>query len=144
MPVFNCVDNLSVTVAARLLGDRPAVRFDLNIVFETACGEMERMPKTVSRLRYIFTDEVCGCVTAIAGGNRAVRRLEPAVEFFAHDMTVGASRRIVSEIGPTFGVGEGVDTNADSYADKNAKQDASNYARVHLCFRSTAVRPPFA
>src|ERR1043166_3940179 len=141
---FNRIDNFSMTVTTGLLGDLPAMRFDLNVVFIAAGGEEKGMPESVRCLRRVLADKVCRGVAAIAGGNRAVRRLEPTVEFFAHDMTVGASRRIVSKIGPTFGIGEGVDTNADSYADKNAKQDASNYARVHLCFRSTAVRPPFA
>ena len=38
---FNCADDFSMTVTARLLGDLPAVRLDLNIVLVAAGGEKE-------------------------------------------------------------------------------------------------------
>ena len=61
-----------------------------------------------------------------------MRRLEPAVELLAHDMTVSASRWIVSDIGPTFGIGKGVEADADGNADNGAKKDALNRVNRHL------------
>ena len=47
---LDSVDNFLMTVAASLLGDLPAVRFDLNVVLVAARGEKERMPEAVGRL----------------------------------------------------------------------------------------------
>ena len=46
------------------------------------------MPETVGCLYRVRADKVCRRVAAIAGGDRSMGRLEPAVELLAHDMTV--------------------------------------------------------
>src|SRR5215475_14659750 len=97
------------------------------------------MPEPVRCLRRIFAHKICRGVAAIAGGNRAVRRLEPAIELFAHDVAVGAGCRVVSEIGPTLGVGESINTDANGNTDNHSKQDAFDHARFHLCFRSPTM-----
>ena len=125
-------DNLPVAVATGLLGDLPAVRFDLNVVFVAAGGEEKGMPEAIGGLGRIFADEICRSVTAIAGRHRVVRRFEPAIELFTHDVAVGAGRGIVSEIGPTLGVGKGVEADADSDADNHPEQDSLDVARFHL------------
>src|SRR4029453_16524 len=94
------------------------------------------MPKAIRCLGGILADEVCRRVAVVAGRSRPVGRLEPAVELLAHHMAVGAGRRIVSEVGPTLGIGEGIDANPDGNAENDAKQDALNRARFHRCFRS--------
>src|SRR5215475_5037766 len=94
------------------------------------------MPEPVRCLRGILADEVCRGVAVIAGCHRAMRRLAPAVELFAHNVAVGAGRRIVSEVGPTLGISEGIDANPDGNADNNTKQDALNRAKFHRGFRS--------
>src|SRR5262249_60453624 len=95
------------------------------------------MPEPVRCLRCILADEVYRGVAVIAGRHRTVRRLEPGIELFAHNVAVGAGRRIVSEVGPTLGISEGIDANPDGNADNNAKQDALNPAKFHLGFQSS-------
>ena len=139
---FNSADNFLMTRPARLLGDLRAVRFDLNIVFVTARGEEKGMPEPVRCLRGVLADEVCRGVAAIAGRHCTVRRFEPAVELFVHDVAVGAGRRIVSEVGPTPGIREGIDANPDRNADHDANQDTLNYAKCSshcLCSWITLV-----
>src|SRR5262245_57004278 len=131
---FDGADNFLMTVPTGLLGDLPAVRFDLNIVLVATGGEEERMPEPVGCLRRIFADEVCRRVAAITGRNRAVRRLEPAIELLAHDMTVGAGRRIISKVRPAFGVSKGVEADADSNTKKDANQNARDETGFHLRF----------
>src|SRR4051812_18078805 len=97
------------------------------------------MPEAIGCLRGILADEVRRSVAAIAGRHRAVRRLAPAVELFAHDVAVGAGRRIVSEVGPTLGISEGIDANPHGNAENHPEQDALNHARFHLCFWSPTV-----
>ena len=94
------------------------------------------MPKTVRRLRRVLADEICRRVAAIAGGDRAMGRLEPAVELLAHDMAVGAGRRIIGEVGPTLGIGESINANANGNTDNYSNQNALNRAQLHLCFPS--------
>jgi hypothetical protein len=129
---FNSVDNFLMTGTAGLLGNLPAVRFDLNIVLVAARGEEKRMPEAVGRFRRILADEVCRGVAMVAGRNRAVRRLEPAVELLAHHMAVGAGRRVVSKIGPTLGIGESINTDANGNTNDHSKEDALNRVTLHL------------
>ena len=90
------------------------------------------MPESVGCLRRIFADEVCRGMAMVAGRHRAVRRLEPAVELFAHDVAVGASRRVIRQIGPTLGISKSIDADADSDADDHAEQDSLNGVMLHL------------
>ena len=90
------------------------------------------MPEAVGRFRRILADEVCRGVAMVAGRNCPVRRLEPAVELFAHHMAIGAGRRVIGQIGPTPGVGESVCANADSDANNYPEQDALDRANLHL------------
>src|SRR5215467_8710438 len=92
------------------------------------------MPETVGRLYRVLADEVCRRMTAVAGGNRAVRRLEPAVELLTHHMTVGAGFRVIREVGPTLGIGESINANPNGNADNYPKQDTLYCAGFHLCF----------
>jgi hypothetical protein len=132
-------DNLPVAVTTGLLGYLPAVRFDLNIVLVAARGEEKRMPEAVGRFRRILANEVCRGVATVAVGHRPVRRFEPAVELFAHNVAVGASRRVIREVGPTLGIGESIDTDANGNTDNNSKQDALNGVNLHLdCLRRIA------
>src|SRR5262245_17399077 len=97
------------------------------------------MPEPVRCLGCIFADEICRSVAAVAGGNRAMRRLEPAVELLLHDMAVSAGRRIIREVGPTLGIGEGIDADANGNTDNHSKQDALDHACLHLCFRFPTI-----
>src|SRR5262245_31968567 len=124
-----------MTCPARLLSNLPAVCFDVNIVLVATRGEEKRMPEAIGCLRGILADDVCRGVAVIAGRHRAVRRLAPAVKLFAHDVAVGAGRRIVSEVGPALGIREGIDANPNGNAKNDAKQDALNVAKFHRCFR---------
>src|SRR4030095_13031673 len=97
------------------------------------------MPEAIGCLRGILADEVCRSVAVVAGRHRAVRRLAPAVELFAHDVAVGAGRRIVRKVGPSLGIRESIDTNPHGNADHHPEQDALNRARLHLSFRSPTM-----
>jgi hypothetical protein len=133
------VDNFFMARAAGLFGNLPAERFDLNIVLVATRGEEKRMPKAVGRFRRILADEVCRRVAMVAGRDCAVGRLEPTVEFFAHDVAVRTGRRIVGEIRPALGISESIDADPDSNTDDNSEQDALEHARFHLVFSSPTI-----
>src|SRR5215831_18423105 len=97
------------------------------------------MPEPIRCLRRVFPDEICRGVAAIAGRDPTVRRLEPAVELLLHDMAVGAGRRIIDEVGPTLGIGESINADADGNTDNHSKQDALDHAWFHLLFRSPTI-----
>ena len=138
---FDGIDNFLMTVPAGLLGDLPAVRLDLNVVFVAAGGEEKGMPEAIGGLGRIFADEICRSVTAIAGRHRAVRRFEPAIELFTHDVAVGAGRGIIGKVGPTLGVGKGVQADADSNTKEDANQNAWNQIGFHLRFSDSKPKP---
>src|SRR5262245_12549998 len=93
------------------------------------------MPEAIGGLRGILAYEVGRGVAVIAGCHRTVRGLEPAVELFAHDVAVGAGRRIVSEVRPTLGISEGINANPHGNTEHHPEQDAWNCAKLHLRFR---------
>jgi hypothetical protein len=128
---FDRIDDFFMTVTARLLGDLAAVRLDLNVVLVAARGEEKRMPKAIRRLSRILADEVCRRVAAIAGGDGTMRRLQPTVEFLAHDMAVGTSHWIVGEVRPAFRISKGVNTDADRDTDNHTDQDGLDGSRTH-------------
>src|SRR5262245_32381067 len=97
------------------------------------------MPEAVRCLGCILADEVRRRVATIAGRNRAMGRFEPAVELLLHDMAVGAGRRVVGEVGPTLGIGESINTDANGNTDNDSKQDALDHSRFHLVFRSPTI-----
>src|SRR5215468_6273223 len=97
------------------------------------------MPEPIRCLGRVFPYQIRRGVAAVAGRNRAVRRLEPAVEFLLHDMAVGAGRRVVREVGPTLGIGESINADADGNTDNHSKQDALDHAWFHLLFRSPTI-----
>src|SRR5215813_5400350 len=97
------------------------------------------MPEPIRCLGCIFADEICRSVAAIARRDPAVRRLEPPVELLMHGVAVGAGRRIIDKVGPTLGIGESINTNANGNTDNHPKQDALDHARFHLCFRSPTM-----
>ena len=47
-------------------------------------------------------------------------------------MAVGAGRRIIGEVGPTLGIGEGIDADANGDTDNHSKQDALDGVNLHL------------
>ena len=97
------------------------------------------MPEAVGRFRRILADEVCRSVATVAGGHHAMRRFEPAIELLAHDVAVGASRRVISKVGPTLGIGESIDTDAKGNTDNHSNQNALNSVNLHLdCLRRIA------
>jgi hypothetical protein len=89
------------------------------------------MPEPIRCFGRILADEVCRGVAVVAGRHRAVGRLEPAVELFAPDVSVGAGRRVIRQIGPAPGICESVYADTDSDADNRAKQDALNRVTLH-------------
>src|SRR5262249_14529727 len=97
------------------------------------------MPESIRCLGRVFPYQICRGVAAVAGRNRAVGRLQPAVELLLHDVAVGAGRRVVSEVGPTLGIGGSINADADGNTDNHSKQDALDHERFHLCFRSPTM-----
>ena len=47
LPRFDGIDDFSMTVATGLLGDRPAVRFDLNIILVATGREEKGVPEAI-------------------------------------------------------------------------------------------------
>src|SRR5947208_2284825 len=70
-----------------------------------------------------------------------VRRFEPAIELFTHDVAVGAGRGIIGKVGPTLGVGKGVEADADSNTKEDANQNAWNQIGFHLRFSDSKPKP---
>ena len=88
-------DHRLVTAATGLLGDLAVPFADLYRFVKAAEGKIIRMPESVGGFGCVFSEEIVGRVTVVAGRGRVMTRFEPAVVLLIHDVAVGAGRRVV-------------------------------------------------
>jgi hypothetical protein len=139
---FDRFNDLLVTLAACFLRHLPAVRPHLDVVFKPASREVEGMPETIPCFGAVFSQKRCRRVAIVANRRGPVRRLQPTIILFLHDMTVGTGRSIVGEIGPALGVRECVRTHSGSNADSKPKDNPSVAGQFHCALCTVAnLRP---
>ena len=78
----------------------------------------------------------------IANGGGPVRRLQPTIILFLHDVAVCTGRGIVGEIGPTLGVGKCVRTHSGRNADREPEDNPSVAGQFHGSLRTVQPQPP--
>ena len=66
---FDCRYSFLMAFATGLLGDFAAGGGDPDVVFESASGEIERMPEAVSGFRCVLADEARGRVAVVASSD---------------------------------------------------------------------------
>src|SRR4029078_11001587 len=71
---------------------------DLNWVRIISHREVIRMPKSVSSLRSVFADNIVRSVAIVACSHVSMTALDPAIQLFLHDMTIGAGLGVVRQI----------------------------------------------
>ena len=131
------VSDLRMTMPARVLSHRAAAGLHGNRLMEIAGRESVGMPKTVVRLRPVFTHEVVRRMAIVAGGHRAVARLHPGIIMVLHDMAVRARFRVVREVRSATGVDERVTTNSCRQSKQHPRCDRcgpNSSARIHSRF----------
>lgn len=100
-----------------LFGDVEIAFGDLNRLVESARGEIKRMPEPVRCLGGVLAKQAWRRMAIIAGRDSTMRRLQPAVVLFIHDVAIGARGGVIREIGSSFGVNKGVNAYARGEAD---------------------------
>ena len=127
---FDSVDDFSVTVAAGLLGDLPAVRFDLNIVLVAAGGEERTNARSrwtpwshTSPMKFAGVWQLLQVATARCDDFSQPSNCSRITWQLAQ--AAGSS----CQIGPTLGIGKSVGANADSDADHDSEQNALESVR---------------
>jgi hypothetical protein len=136
---FDRFNDLLMTLPARFLRHCAAVRPHLDVVFKPARGEIEGMPEAVPCFGAVFSQKRGRCVAIVANGGGPVRRLQPTIILFLHDVTVCTGRSIVGEIGPTLGVGECVRTHTGRNTDRKP-DDNPSIAGQFLCSLCALVK----
>jgi hypothetical protein len=111
------VDQLPVAMEASFLNNPAVSFFDLNRIFEGACGKRNRMEETVVSLGQVLANHtVVGRVTIITHGDGMVTGLLPRVVTILHHVTVGAGNRIVTEVSVPFAVAKGEDARTGKHS----------------------------
>src|ERR1035441_7938136 len=67
-------------------------------------------------------------------------RLQPRFVLCLHDMTVGAGRGIIRQVGIPFGVDKGVGAKADYHSEKNRHRDNHCRGSLHRKFQSKTLQ----
>src|ERR1044072_3594043 len=125
VPALDGLRHVLVAGAARALRHLVVVFVDANRLVERARREVERMPEAVARFGVVLAHKVVRRVAVVAGGDGAVRGLDPAVELLAHDVAVGARLRGVRQVRVAARVDEGEAADADADAEGDANHHAS-------------------
>src|SRR5439155_9712838 len=102
-------------------------------------GESERVAKPVLGLDEPLREEAVRRVAGIAGRDRAMARLHPAIELLAHHVTVHAGLGIVDQVAVTARVDEGVASDPDGRAQQGAQDHAGETCAAH---RPATLAPP--
>ena len=121
-PVRNCnvFGNVRVTITARFFGHALVAPRNLNRLVETAERKIIRMPETVCSLCVVFSHEIVGRVTIVAGSNGMMTRFLPAVVLLVHNMAVSARSWIITQVRITFGINERIKANSQRQTNGNA------------------------
>lgn len=134
------VHRLRMAIDATFLRDTPVALFNLNRLVKILQRKRQRMKKTIVGLGDIFSHTIAGQVAVITNGNVMVAALLPRIEMPLHDVTVGAGRRIVTEIAMSLGIPECETADSNQHAADNddgtvdRKENAERaLAAAHLC-----------
>ncbi len=106
--------------AARFFGHLAVSLGYLDRLVERVGSEIIRMPKTVGGLCVVFADEIMRRVAIVAGRDRMMARLLPAVVLLIHYVAVGTRRWIIAQVGITLRVNERVHADAGGQTDGNS------------------------
>src|SRR5439155_20753422 len=94
-------------------------------------SEGERVAEPVLGLDEPLREEAVRRVAGVAGRDRAMARLHPAIELLAHHVTVHAGLRVVDQITVTTRVDEGVAADAHGRAEQGAEDYAGQACAAH-------------
>jgi hypothetical protein len=120
--------DFGVALHAGSVGDVVIPFGDLDPVREAARGESPGMEVAVDRLSRVFPDESGRSMAVVAYRRGAVRALHPSLILFLHDMTVGAGRWVISQVGSALCIAEGKDADADGQSGQDGGQQGDDGA----------------
>ena len=110
-----------MTLPAGLFSYRTTARRDVNVVFEPSGREVVRMPETVLRFGCIFADETGWCVTIVANSHSTMAGLQPTIKLVLHNVTIHTRFSVVSHVGISASVNEGVGAHTYRHSDRDAE-----------------------
>ncbi len=130
--------DLGVAFPACHLGDLLIPRGDTDRIRKAAGREIELVPEPVLRLRQVLRHEPGWRVAIVADGDRAMAGALPGREMIAHDVAVGARRRVIRHVRPDLGVQKRVAADADDESERYADENSLKSSQVH---RSESDQP---
>lgn len=112
-----------MAVPAILLDDPLVVLVHLDVVGKFARREGQRMEEPIPRFAVILANEIVRRMAVVAGGELAMRRLDPRIVLRTHHVAVHARGRVVGHIGRAVGISEREQTQACCCADQHRRHD---------------------
>lgn len=103
---FDVMHDVVMTFAAGVFRDPPAAFLDLDRIVKFAGGEGERVKETVLGLGEILGNEPGRGVAIVAGCDRVMAGIVPAIEMILHNVAIGAGIGIVPEVRSSLGINE--------------------------------------
>lgn len=100
-------------------------------------SKIERMPEPIARLDDVLSHRRMGCVAVVARSHGVMTTSVPGREVLTHDVAVGASLWIVSQIRGALCIAESKESQTESRA-QECNTSSRNPARRHLSSRPYA------
>ena len=122
IPHENVIHHILMTIDTVALQDLLVLFLYYDGFMKILHRECPGMIPAVFRFRHIFAHKAVRQVAVDAGRDRVVARLLPRVVLGVHDVTVGASLRILAQVGQALGVAERRPAEADQHTHHGAAQ----------------------
>jgi len=108
---------VAVASPARFLGHAAISFGDLDRFVKVIESKVIRVPKTVRGLGRVLADQIVRRVAVVTRRNVFMAAFLPTVQLFFHDVTIGASHRVVAQIGIAFRIDESEQSAPDRQSD---------------------------
>ena len=111
-------DKFAVAIETIFHGHTPIQLGDLDGFVEIASGESHTVIPAIDPFDDIFSGESVGRVTIVAGRDVFVAPMPPCIILVVHDVAVDTGKRVVGEVGATFGIDKGKAAQPSDAAEK--------------------------
>lgn len=111
-------DKFAVAIETIFHGHTPIQLGDLDGFVEIASGESHTVIPAVDSFDNVLGGKGVGGVAIVAGGDIFVAPMSPRIILVVHDVAVDTGKRVVGEVGATFGIDKGKAAQPSDAAEK--------------------------
>src|SRR5262245_31146271 len=115
--------NVLMTFTTRVFSHAQTSALDLDRFVKVARSKCEGMKKSVFCFGEILWHKPGRRMAIVAGRDRPMTRLDPAIKMVLHDVAVSTGARVVTQVGCALGINKGVTADTCHYTQRESDQN---------------------